>query len=130
MVRSLRGLSDVFLSYRVDSDSEFVEVLYDILTKMGLKVYLDKKCLKPGVPWEEGFCDGLVSSRVFVPVLSRGAINNSTKDWQNLSKHTSSSNDNVLLEYRMALELKAGGLLEKIYPIMVGDIDGVASKDI
>ena len=130
MIRRLRGLSDVFLSYRVDSDSEFVEVLYDVLTKMGLKVYLDKKCLQPGVPWEQGFCDGLVSSRVFVPVLSRAAINNSDKEWHNFNKLTANSSDNVLLEYRMALELKADHLVEAIYPVMIGDIDGDRNTDI
>ena len=43
---------DVFLSYRVDSEKHNVEKLYMGLTNMGLKVYWDKKCLKPGEKWE------------------------------------------------------------------------------
>ena len=43
---------DVFLSYRVDSEKHNVEKLYNRLTSMGLKVYWDKKCLKPGEKWE------------------------------------------------------------------------------
>ena len=45
---------DVFLSYRVDSEKFNVEKLYNGLTNMGLKVYWDKKCLKPGEKWEGG----------------------------------------------------------------------------
>ena len=40
---------DVFLSYRVRSDSERVAILYDVLTQAGLKVWWDKKCLEPGI---------------------------------------------------------------------------------
>ena len=53
---------DVFLSYRVDSDSDHVEELYDAHTEKGLMVWWDKKCLLPGQNWEVGFCSGLVSS--------------------------------------------------------------------
>ena len=39
---------DIFLSYRVNSEKEVVERLYNLLTATGLKVWWDKKCLKPG----------------------------------------------------------------------------------
>ena len=58
---------DVFLSYRVAADAHHVEKLYNLLTAQGFKVYWDKLCLLPGVNWEQGFCEGLVSSRAFVP---------------------------------------------------------------
>jgi serine/threonine protein kinase len=45
---------DVFLSYRVASDSAHVERLYTLLTAQGFKVYWDKLCLEPGVDWEQG----------------------------------------------------------------------------
>ena len=32
------ALFDLFLSYRVAADAKFVEMFYDILTKLGLKV--------------------------------------------------------------------------------------------
>ena len=115
---------DVFLSYRVASDSQHVEKLYHLLTAQGFKVYWDKLCLEPGVDWEQGFCEGLVSSRAFVPLLSRDAINHADNDWQNFSKLTADSKcDNVFLEHRLAVELQGLGLIEKIFPIFVGNFD-------
>lgn len=120
---------DTFLSYRVASDAQHVEKLYHLLTDMGLKVWWDKLCLEPGVPWKEGFCAGLVNSRTFVCLLSREAINSPSKDRQNFSKLTEDSNcDNVFLEHRLALELRGLGLIEKIFPVMIGDFDIVTGK--
>ena len=65
---------DVFLSYRVNSDTEHAAFLFDILSRQGLKVWWDKKCLLPGVPWEIGFTDGLLKSRIFLPIISRGSL--------------------------------------------------------
>lgn len=113
---------DIFLSYRVDSDFKFAEDLYDAFSKRGLKVWWDKKSLPNGKPWEEGFCDGLLKSRAFVAVVSRESINSSTVTRQNFSLLTEQSPcDNVLLEYRMALQLKSLGMLEAIYPVLIGD---------
>ena len=110
---------DVFLSYRVASDSGHVERLYDLLTASGLKVWWDKKCLKPGENWKEGFCGGLVNSRTFVCLLSRGAINHPSIAWQNFGNLKEDSRcDNVLLEHRLALELKGLGLVEKVMGIL------------
>jgi hypothetical protein len=82
----------------------------------------DKTCLQPGVSWEKGIYEGLILSRVFVPILSREAINHPTESRQNFSMLTTDSPcDNVLLEYLLALELSIRGLVEKIYPIMFGD---------
>jgi serine/threonine protein kinase len=112
---------DVFLSYRVSSDSAHVKLLHDLLEAKGLNVWWDKKCLLPGQPWEEGFCAGLANSSHFVCLLSRGAIN-SEKPWENFSKlETGSRCDNVLLEWRLALELKRRNMIEGVFPIMIGD---------
>ena len=121
---------DVFLSYRVASDSPHVEKLYDLLTAQGLKVYWDKLCLEPGIDWEQGFCEGLVSSRAFVPLLSRDAINHPDNDWQNFSKLTSDQPncDNVFLEHRLAVELQGLGLIEKIFPVFIGNLDATTSE--
>jgi hypothetical protein len=79
--------------------------------------------LEPGQSWEDGFCDGLLKSRIFLPILSRGAINHPDKSWQNFSQLTAESNcDNVLLEHLLSLELQTRGLIERIYPVMIGDL--------
>ena len=115
---------DVFLSYRVASDAQHVEKLYNLLTAQGFKVYWDKLCLEPGVDWEQGFCEGLVNSRAFIPLLSRDAINHPDKVWQNFSKLTVDSKcDNVFLEHRLAVELQGLGLIEKMFPIFLGNLD-------
>ena len=120
---------DVFLSYRVASDSQHVEKLYNLLTAQGFKVYWDKLCLEPGVDWEQGFCEGLVSSRAFVPLLSGDAINHPDKDWQNFSKLTADSKcDNVFLEHRLAVELQGLGLIEKMFPVFIGNLDATTSE--
>jgi serine/threonine protein kinase len=113
---------DIFLSYRVDSDSEHVDRIYQELLRLELTVWLDKVCLQPGQPWEEGFCEGLASSSCFVCLISRNAINHPDKPWQNFSKLESGSRcDNVLLEWRLALELKEREMIEGIFPIFIGD---------
>lgn len=121
---------DVFLSYRVDSDSDHVTMFYNALTALGLSVWLDKECLLPGQLWEEGFCIGLVNSATFVCLLSRGAINHAEKPRQCFAKLAADSMcDNVLLEWNMALELRQRDMLDSIYPVFIGDkdIEGTSS---
>jgi hypothetical protein len=117
-----------FISYRVASDAAHAEKLYNLLTAMGLNVWWDKKCLKTGENWEEGFCKGLVNSQHFICLWSKGAINHPTVTWQNFAHLKEESRcDNVFLEYRMALELKALGLVDTITPVLIGDADNEAS---
>ena len=119
-----KALYDVFISYRVATDKNIAELLYSILQENGISCFLDSQCLEPGCPWEEGFCKGLVHSNIFVPILSRNAINNSKNDKQNFSKLQSDSPcDNVLLEYRLALELHERDYIKFIYPLFIGDYD-------
>jgi hypothetical protein len=82
-----------------------------LLTQLGWKVWWDKRCLETGKDWEEGFCEGLVNSRVFVPLLSVEALG-STNDLQ-----ADSRCDNVLLEYVLALELYHRRLLTALIPV-------------
>ena len=114
---------DVFISYRVASDANHAEKIYDLLTERGIKVWWDKKCLPPGKNWEEGFCSGLVNSRSFVCLLSRNAINHPENPRTNYTLLTPDTNycDNVYLEHRFALELRAMGYIESIFPVMIGD---------
>ena len=66
-------------------------MLFDKLTDAGLKVWWDKKCLKGGQRWEEGFVDGMLDSAMIVPVLSAQML----AGFENLSPL--SACDNVLL---------------------------------
>jgi hypothetical protein len=119
---------DVFISYRVASDSKHADILYDKLTALGLRVWYDKQCLLPGKNWEEGFCDGLVCSRAFVCLLSRGALAHPTNSRQNFSLLSATSAcDNVLLEHQLALEMLAMGMLDYVFPVFIGEEDGSRS---
>jgi hypothetical protein len=111
---------DLFLSYRVATELKHAEALYDRLTQAGFRVWWDKKCLKPGQNWKEGFCEGLVTSRTFVCLLSKQGT---TCPFSQLTN--SSRVDNVFLEHRLALELKHLGLIEGVFPVMIGDVDDV-----
>ena len=56
--------------------------------------------------------------------MSRESINSTTAASRNFSYlEETSPVDNVFLEYRLALELRDMGLLEHIYPVMIGDYD-------
>ena len=105
----------LFLSYRVSADADLVERVFDKLRIRGVDVWWDRQCLAPGQLWEDGFADGLLSSDVFVPFLSKAALAPFG------SLQLTSRCDNVLLEYRMALELKERGLLRAVFPVFVGD---------
>ena len=112
---------DVFISYRVKADLQIAVDLYNALTQQGVKVWLDRECLSPGVAWEVGFVDGLLSSRVFMPIVSRDAINHPSDASQRISSLSEESDcDNLLMEWRLALELHTRGLIDKVYPLFVG----------
>lgn len=115
---------DGFISYRVGSDLAIATRLYDELTARGFKIWFDKKCLEAGVDWKEGFCAGLANSRTFISLLSRGAINNPQQPRCCYPRLTEDSPcDNVLLEQRLALELCDLGLIDRLYPVLIGDFN-------
>lgn len=49
---------DCFISYRVAADADLAEKLYLYLKTKGIHTFLDKKCLKNGERWAEGFLSG------------------------------------------------------------------------
>jgi TIR domain len=113
---------DVFLSYRVASDANIALLIYERLSRRGIRVWFDKMNILPGREWEQEFADGLLTSSCFVCLLSRNAINHPNKPVQNFNSLESSSKaDSVLIEWNLALEFAERGLLTKIYPIMIGD---------
>ena len=112
----------VFLSYRVFSDADLAQALFEQLTGAGVDVWWDKECLPKGKSWEEGFADGLFRSALFVPILSKAALAPfATLDAQ-------ARRDNVFLEHRLALEMQARGKVKRIFPIFVGERNGTGDE--
>ena len=89
------------------------EHLHAALTGQGARTWWDQRCLEAGKSWEEGFCDGLVQSRVFVCLVSPAAFLGLEKLKGN------SACDNVLLEHRLALELRERGLITRVVTVFV-----------
>jgi hypothetical protein len=136
---------DVFLSYRYDCDYFTAQKLFAMLTAVGFRVWYvlisdhiivvtqtssrwDDKYLETGESWETCFSEGLLQSRVYMPILSRFAINHPRDESQNFTQLKSDSPyDKLLLEYLYALELQSRGLLFKIYPVLLGDVVEVDS---
>lgn len=112
---------DVFISYRVASDSSRAQFLYKRLTAAGLKVWFDQECLKDGKNWKIGFAEGLINSRVFVCLISRDAIEPEDPSRRITCLKPTSPCDNVILEWRLSLELHDRGMIQHIYPIFVNN---------
>ncbi len=123
---------DFFMSYRVAAivDAELLAGVWKLLTERGYRVFWDKQELHKGREWEKEFCEGLVCSHVFVPMLSQAATKNPKNDRANFEKLTEESDcDNVLLEHRLALELKDRGYVRSILPLLIGQCnDGVFDR--
>ena len=121
---------DVFVNYRVAADADLAEKVYLYLKTMGIHAFLDKKCLKDGEPWKEGFLTGLSRSRKFLCLISSSALANVRNG---ALDHT---NDNVLLEYETGQmirdhlkEVDADLAKSYIIPILVGHFSqGVLTK--
>ena len=96
-------------------------VIIIIVVVIIMFVRWDKKRLENGEDWEDSFCAGLVSSQVFVCLISKEAINSKTKTNNFGLLKEDSPCDNVLLEHRLALELNALGYIDTIYPVMIGE---------
>lgn len=84
------------------------------------KCFLDVQELKLANDWREGFLNGLKRSCLFVPIVSEAAvapIMASTDD--------ATTEDNLLLEFETALDLRQKGRLQ-ILPLLVGErtLDG------
>ena len=73
---------------------------------------------------EASFCDGLASSKIFLAILSKGAVNHPVRSNQSFAKLVSTSPcDNVLLEHRLALDMQKRGMMAKLFPIMIGELE-------
>jgi hypothetical protein len=92
---------DCFINYRVAADADLAEKLFLYLKTKNIHAFLDKKCLKNGEKWKEGFLNGLKNSKCFVALISRKALDQVRNDQ---CDHTW---DNVLLEYEAALTVRS-----------------------
>ena len=121
---------DLFINYRVAADADVAEKLYLYLKTKGINAFLDKKCLKAGEPWKEGFLSGLSRSRMFLCLISSPALANVRDKTKNHEW------DNVLLEYETALliqrhlaEVDVDLARAYIMPVHVGQFSqGVLTK--
>lgn len=119
---------DVYLCYRQSSDLELSRSIHRTLTALGLQVWFDESIVHIGNSFEQAYVEGLQRSKVFMPVLSRGAINDDSffHGSNSFSRLRSDSPiDRLLLEMRMAIELKARHSLLAICPILIGDFNAV-----
>lgn len=119
---------DVFISFRVKSDFRHAKALYDIFSSHGIRVWWWNNISNQAkendevIEWKQAFVEGIMNSRIFIPILSRDAINHPLVLEQNFSKLSSNSPlDHFLLELSVALELNSRKLLSHIYPVMIGD---------
>jgi ankyrin repeat protein/serine/threonine protein kinase len=111
---------DVFISYRVSTDRDICDQLYETLTSRNLRVWMDRKNIKDGSLWEDEFCDGLVNCQVVVCLISVDAIAAKPPSRSFTSLREDSPCDNVLLEHRLALELEKMSMIAHIFPVFIG----------
>ena len=78
------------------------QLIYDELTKTGIRVWFDKTSILPGRYWEQEFTDGLLTSACFVCLLSRDAINHKSIPSQNFNALNAGSRvDSVYMEWSL-----------------------------
>jgi len=97
---------DVFISYRVATDSDLALALYDRLVKQkNLRVFLDQSStgIPLGVEWASYFLKALSCSTLVLPLISvTGVVQPWTKD-ANGQYPVIAKSDNVLIEHQAAL---------------------------
>ena len=111
---------DLFISYRQRTEKDLAERLHDKLCAERVGAWLDQKNIDDGDKWANAFVDGLFGSRIFTPLLSRKSLAPMR------SLKPTSPCDNLLLEYRIALELYKHHEAYcrpplKLLPVFIGD---------
>jgi hypothetical protein len=130
-------INHVFISYRQRTEKQFSTNLYLGIKALaadldfceppvnGPNVFLDTKCLKDGEDWEVGFVRGLLSSQMMVALVSWQAGDaGSVAQFVGLTE-TNDYQDNVLLEWELALVLREWkkSMLKSVFPILIADKD-------
>ena len=115
---------DVFISHRWHKDDdENVEQLNVVVRDKtigpqhrAVDVFYDKDRLKVGQQFQKAFGKALINSTILVPILCTTAL-------QKMLSHNPAEEDNVLIEWMLALECMQDPIRSKmrgIYPLMFG----------
>jgi hypothetical protein len=117
---------DMFVSYRWnDFDTKLADALFDktasdqvVIAKnsRAVNVFVDRNRLKDGENFVDSFAKSLINSTVVVPLMSAKAL-------ERMFFHDVAGVDNLLLEWIITLECVSAGMIEKVYPILVGSTD-------
>ena len=116
---------DIFISHRWNNyDDQVIDGLCDAYgnhvvgpEKRAVKVFLDKATLNKGKQFQREYGKALVNSTILVPILSTAAL-------QKVSDHNPEEEDNVLIEWMLALECMQDPIHSKmrgIYPLMISE---------
>eukprot|EP00050_Salpingoeca_kvevrii_P004877 m.263863 g.263863 ORF g.263863 m.263863 type:complete len:647 (-) comp11053_c2_seq2:1211-3151(-) len=125
---------DIFISYRVSTEATVAKRLWEKmqLPKMPrigkerrtVRAYLDNECLVQGRDFQEGFVQGLMTSDVFVPLLSFCEDQTGSLGQMRRLDCDGDVVDNVLLELELAVELLAAKtVLRRIVPVLAGECE-------
>ncbi|KAJ3119730.1 hypothetical protein HK100_000175, partial [Physocladia obscura] len=114
--------------YRVKCDHLVTKAIADGITAAGLHTYLDKLCLVGATAWDEGFINGLNSSKIVLFTISADCITS--------FGFTPDKPDNLLLEWELALNRENQGLCvivplyvhENNAPFVFPDLSNFADK--
>ena len=115
---------DVFISHRWhDEDDVVIDQLYDAFIgctvaseKRAVQVFYDKVRLKECQQFQKAFGKALINSIILVPILCTTALHK-------MLTHSATEEDNVLIEWILALECMQDPIHSKIrgiYPLMFG----------
>ena len=117
---------DVFISHRWDENNDIItKMLYDALlgnitigtNHRAVQVFFDDVRLKEGQQIQRVFGDALINSTIFVPIVCDSAF-------KKMLHHNPAEEDNVLIEWMLALECMQDPSQSKvraIYPLMFGE---------
>jgi len=118
-----QAIHHFFLNYRVGTEKEVTDVLYNTLACSRLKngsqvdVFWDQKCLNYGQNWEAGFLHWLKNSKAIVLLISQKALNG-------IVERAPNGQDNVLVEYEAAL-IQNSLHSVSVFPVLLGEDEGV-----
>ena len=105
---------DLFISYRQDPDKNTAENLYRALLVKGFKVFLDQSGIDCGDEWKSRFIYALNHSNKYIALISDGGL-------KRVREYKAGSEDNVLLEYKTALNIRETKDPNFICPLLLGE---------